>query len=143
MGVRYKSFASSSVVRERMQAQRRVSTGVELLLRRALYAKGLRYRVNVRPVPAFRCRADVVFFRQRVAVEVRGCFWHDCPYHGMVPRSNSEWWLRKFAATKARDRRSIRTLKRLGWQMVVVWEHDDIEEATARIVSLVRGETPG
>src|SRR5688572_25854153 len=85
--------ASSPAVRTRMAATRQRDTPKELALRRALFRQGLRYRVDARPVPDTRRRADIVFRRSKVAVYVHGCFWHRCPLHGTTPKSNSDWWL--------------------------------------------------
>jgi G:T-mismatch repair DNA endonuclease (very short patch repair protein) len=60
----------------------------------------------------------------RVAVFVDGCFWHGCPKHSTVPRGNRPFWEKKLAANKARDRLVTRTLRRAGWRVVRIWEHD-------------------
>ncbi|WP_311966436.1 hypothetical protein [Arsenicicoccus cauae] len=60
-----------------------------------------------------RCSVDIAFTRQRLAVFVDGCYWHDCPEHGTEPRRNLEWWRAKFAANKARD--ADGPLARRGW----------------------------
>src|SRR5579875_2994608 len=73
------SWASSPAVRGRMQLQRTRDTAPELAIRRLLHARGLRYRVDVSPLPGLRRRADIVFGPAKVAVFVDGCFWHGCP----------------------------------------------------------------
>src|SRR5262245_31016769 len=95
--------ASSPAIRARMQRQARRDTAPELALRRALHSRGLRYRVDAKVVGARR-RADVVFSTAKVAVFVDGCFWHTCPLHGTVPKSNRDWWVAKLAANAERDR---------------------------------------
>lgn len=119
-----------------MKAVRRRGTLPELELRSALHRRGLRYRVDVAPVPGFRRRADVVLSRARIAVYVDGCFWHSCPEHATTPKSNREWWEEKLAANVARDRKTDRDLAELGWAVVRVWEHEDMEAAAERIVAL-------
>lgn len=127
--------ACSPAVAARMSYVRRRDTGPEIALRRALHARGLRFRVDVRPTPRLRGRADIVFTRRRVAVYVDGCFWHACPAHGVVPKSNSEWWREKLAATVERDRRADELLRDEGWSVVRVWEHEDVEAAAERVVA--------
>ncbi len=134
---RYQSFASSQMVRERMQRQSRASTGIELDIRRRLHALGLRYRVNTRPVAQIRYRGDIVFRAARVVVDIRGCFWHACPEHGMIPATNSEWWKAKFAKTRQRDTDKLKQLRRHGWRVIVIWEHDDAGDAAAAIARLI------
>ena len=69
-------------------------------------------------------RPDFVFHRQRLAVFVDGCFWHGCPQHGTRPKGNAAFWRRKFAANIARDRRVNRALRRAGWRVLRIWEHE-------------------
>jgi DNA mismatch endonuclease (patch repair protein) len=59
-----------------------------------------------------------------VAVFVDGCFWHGCPKHSTVPATHRPFWKRKLTANKLRDRRVNRTLRRKGWRVVRIWEHD-------------------
>lgn len=56
----------------------------------------------------------------------------------MVPRSNAAWWRAKLQRTRVRDRETDRTLRRNGWEVVVVWEHDDPVQAAERVAALVR-----
>ena len=110
------SFASSEKVRARMQAQARKDTAPELALRRALFQCGLRYRVHRRPIPSFRRNLDVVFRGARVAVDVRGCFWHDCPDHQSRPNANASWWAAKLERNASRDLETEHRLRAEGWE---------------------------
>ncbi len=67
---------------------------------------------------------DFLFRQNRLALFVDGCFWHGCPKHCKIPAGNRVFWKKKFAANKTRDRRVNRELRRLGWQVVRIWEHD-------------------
>ncbi|MBP7827577.1 MAG: very short patch repair endonuclease [Verrucomicrobia bacterium] len=71
-----------------------------------------------------RVKPDFVFPQHRVAVFVDGCFWHGCPRHGRLPANNRAFWQKKLAANQARDRLVHRTLRRCGWRVVRIWEHD-------------------
>src|SRR3954467_12300733 len=130
--------ASSDAVSQRMRRQRSSNTAPELLIRQELHARGLRYRVGCAPVAGLRTRADVVFGPARIAVFVDGCFWHSCPAHGNVPKSNRAWWAEKLRANVERDRRSDEALRARGWHVVRVWEHEAPEDAAERIAALVR-----
>jgi DNA mismatch endonuclease, patch repair protein len=121
-----------------MRRQVRRDTKPEMLLRRALHAKGLRYRVDLAPIRGMRRRADVVFGPAKLAVYVDGCFWHSCPEHATVPKNNREWWVEKLAANVARDRDTDRQLREAGWRVIRVWEHEDMESAAERVMQLVR-----
>ena len=123
----------------RMSRQRRRDTDAELILRRLLHSRGLRYRVD-QPIPGLpRRRADVTFSRQCVAVFVDGCFWHCCPEHKTVPVANGAWWATKLRQNVERDRATDAHLAGLGWTVIRVWEHEDPKLAADRIEQAVRG----
>lgn len=127
-----------------MQAQRRGDTGPELSLRRALHSRGLRYRLHQRIVPGSPGRSvDVVFPGPKVAVDVRGCFWHVCPTHATRPKANAEWWSEKLRRNVERDADTAERLAAEGWELVVVWEHDDPAAAAERIAQVVRSRRKG
>jgi DNA mismatch endonuclease (patch repair protein) len=68
-----------------------------------------------------------------VVVNVDGCFWHACPVHGTVPKTNSAWWADKLSRTRERDKDTDRTLRKAGWKVVRVWEHENPKTAALRI----------
>jgi DNA mismatch endonuclease, patch repair protein len=116
-----------------MMRTRRRDTPAELRLRSALHRRGLRFRVDCAPISGARSRADVVFSSAKVAVFVDGCFWHGCPVHGTSPKANAEWWEAKIDGNRLRDRDTDRRLREAGWQVVRIWEHEDLEVAVARV----------
>ena len=126
----------------RFRRQRRRDTKPELRLRSALHRRGLRFRVDRSPIEGMRSRADIVFGPPRIAVFVDGCFWHSCPEHSTIPKNNREWWTGKLAANQERDERVSAALRQAGWEVVRVWEHEDMEVAAKRIESLVRSRRP-
>lgn len=137
------SWASSEATRKRMRSQPQKSTKPEVRMRQALTRLGMRYRLQVRPVPTLRRRVDIAFIRARVAVDIRGCFWHACPTHGTRPKSNTEWWDEKLQKNVARDAETVAALSEQDWQTVVVWEHDDPEAAALLIQEIVRARING
>lgn len=106
---------------QQMARVRQVHTAPEVLLRRELWHRGLRYRVALRVEGT---RPDLAFTRERVAVFVDGCFWHGCPAHYTSPRTRHEFWLNKLRANFERDRRQTKALMAAGWRVVRLWEHD-------------------
>lgn len=110
------------------------NTGPEMVLRKALWAEGFRYRVNYTKVPG---RPDMAFPGKRVALFVDGCFWHGCPIHGVSPKNNAEFWRKKIQGTIDRDKRVTAALEALGWTVIRVWEHeikDDLTDVKLRLV---------
>jgi DNA mismatch endonuclease, patch repair protein len=130
---------SSATASARFRAQRERDTQPEMQLRRALHGRGFRYRLHQRPVDRFRRTVDIVFPRERVAVDVRGCFWHSCPEHGSTPQANDVWWAAKLARNVERDLETEVELQRHGWLVVVVWEHEDPDAAADRVARAVLG----
>lgn len=105
-----------------MQGNRGKDTKPELLLRKALWSAGLRgYRKNVARLPE---KPDIVFGRQRLAVFVHGCYWHQCPHckRNLTPSTNSAFWAAKFSTNRERDERQKAALEAAGWRVLVVWE---------------------
>lgn len=117
----------------RMSRQRRRDTAPELTLRRALHAKGRRFRVDA-PLPGMsRRRADLLFTRRRVAVFVDGCFWHACPEHRTTPSANADWWRKKLRRNVERDHDTDEHLAAIGWRVVRIWEHTPLDVAVATV----------
>jgi DNA mismatch endonuclease (patch repair protein) len=83
-------------------------------------------------------RPDFIFAKPRVALFVDGCFWHGCPKHAMRPKNNRAFWRRKLAANQARDALVTRTLRRAGWRVVRVWEHELALKHQARLLNRIR-----
>jgi DNA mismatch endonuclease (patch repair protein) len=79
-----------------------------------------------------------LFRGPRVAVYVDGCFWHGCPLHGTTPVSNHNWWVAKLERNKERDRDTDRRLRKAGWRVIRVWEHEPTGSAADRVERAVR-----
>lgn len=69
-------------------------------------------------------KPDFTFREEKLAVFVDGCFWHRCPIHATYPANNRDFWEHKLEANKVRDRAVSRALKRLGWRVLRIWEHE-------------------
>ncbi|WP_405676636.1 very short patch repair endonuclease [Streptomyces sp. NBC_01511] len=137
------STASSTAVRAVMAANKSRDTKPELALRSLLHRKGLRYRVDTRPLPDLRRKADVVFPKAKVAVFVDGCYWHGCPEHHRPAKRHSEFWQEKIQGNRDRDAATNLALSESGWIVVRVWEHDPPEEAASRVAEIVRERSGG
>jgi DNA mismatch endonuclease (patch repair protein) len=133
------SWATDAATRKSMLGNRSRDTGPELLVRRALHARGLRFRVDLRPEPTLRTRADIVFTRRRIAVYIDGCFWHGCPVHGTSPKANADYWTPKLARNVERDRESTAALESLGWTVLRFWSHEPVDDVVERIAARVAG----
>jgi len=122
-----------------MRANRRTDTKPELALRRALHARGLRYRKDFRLdlADGRRVRPDIVFTKRKVAVFVDGCFWHACPEHGSKPKNNEWYWSPKLVKNVQRDELNNTALTGAGWTVIRVWEHVPLADAVNTVVAAI------
>jgi len=115
-----------------MSRIRSTGTRPERMLGSALHGRGFRYRKHVKGLPG---RPDLVFAQYGVVVFVDGDFWHGWQF----PRWESKlkpYWRQKIAGNRARDRRQHQALRRLGWRVMRVWEHEinrDVDAAAERV----------
>lgn len=106
-----------------MAAIRSKNTAPEEIVRKYLFAHGLRYRKNDSRLPG---KPDIVFPKYHTVVFVNGCFWHahqNCRYF-VWPKNNEEFWKKKITGNVDRDNRNIAELKDKGWHVITVWECD-------------------
>jgi DNA mismatch endonuclease, patch repair protein len=108
--------------RHLMARVRSKDTAPELAVRRALHARGFRYRLHRRDLPG---SPDVILPRHRLALFVHGCFWHGCLAYDRGlrrPKSNIQFLETKLAENRARDARNVSALEGLGWRVAILWE---------------------
>ncbi len=119
---RYDFGVVSAATHKSMQGNKRRDTKPEVLVRRMLREMGF---------PGYRCdwgkapgRPDVAFVGRKLAIEIRGCFWHRCPTCSLsVPKKNLDYWEAKFARNVERDEQNLAALEEAGWKVLVLWEH--------------------
>jgi DNA mismatch endonuclease (patch repair protein) len=112
----------STIVRSRIMGSVGSShTKPEMIVRRALHAAGLRYRLHSKQLPG---KPDIVLSSRNLVVFVHGCFWHGCRrcQRKKKARSNLDYWLPKIARNRARDRANENKLRRAGWKVLAIWE---------------------
>ncbi|WP_091970864.1 very short patch repair endonuclease [Propionibacterium cyclohexanicum] len=122
-----------------MRGNRSRDTKPELAVRRLLHARGLRYRVNARPLPSSRRTADIVFPGKQIAVFIDGCFWHGCPEHYVPSKSNLAYWTPKIAANAVRDQETTQALSEAGWTVLRYWSHVPPDVVASSVEFHVRG----
>lgn len=106
-----------------MSRIRSKDTKPELLVRKFLFSKGYRYRVNDKRLPG---KPDIVLPKYKTVIFVHGCFWHGhegCRYF-VVPKTRTEWWLAKIARNKQLDTRNIKALRLVAWSVLTIFECD-------------------
>ncbi|MDJ0708030.1 MAG: DNA mismatch endonuclease Vsr [Leptolyngbyaceae cyanobacterium MO_188.B28] len=112
-----------------MRAVKSGDTKPEMLVRRLVHGLGYRYRLHRADLPG---KPDLVFSSQRKVIFVHGCFWHGhhCPRGARIPKSNTDYWLRKITRNQDRDQANLATLRHQGWSALVVWECQTKDMAT-------------
>ncbi len=96
-------------------------TKPEMLVRKYLYAKGIRYRLHNKSLPG---KPDLTFTNYNTVIFINGCFWHGhtgCKYF-VMPKTRTGWWQKKIDETQKRDSKAMKELKELGWNSIVIWE---------------------
>lgn len=91
------------------------------LVSKKLYPQGYRYRRNYRKLPG--C-PDIVFLKHKIAVFIDGDFWHGYKFNGAKSRLPKKYWISKIAGNVARDKKMTKKLKKRGWQVLRIWEHE-------------------
>ena len=103
-----------------MSKIRSKNTKPELILRKFLFSLGYRYRIHAKELPG---SPDILLPKYNTAIQVRGCFWHshNCKY-SRIPKSNKLFWKKKLQKNINRDKKNDRIIKRLGWNLIIIWE---------------------
>ena len=116
------------------------NTKPEEIVRKYLFSLGFRYRKNDKRLPG---TPDIVLPKYRTVIFVNGCFWHGhqgCRYF-VVPKTNTEFWMNKIDANRARDQKKISELEAMGWRVIVIWEcelkQDKQDDTLRRIVKMM------
>ena len=128
--------ASSEHVSKSMKSNRAKGTKPELLFRKALFAAGIRgYRLNWPNIPG---SPDIGFVGRKIAIFVNGCYWHRCPKCNLpLPKTNKDFWEKKFLRNIERDKLKRERLQKLGWKVVTIWECE-IKKDTTEAVTKVK-----
>lgn len=124
---------------------RSTNTKPEEIVRKYLFAKGFRYRKNVKKMPG--C-PDIVLPKYKTVIFVNGCFWHkhDCPRF-VWPSSNREYWIPKIQKNVERDNLNSIELQNMGWRIITVWECElkkkNWENRLEKLVTEIKKEDSG
>lgn len=128
--------ASSPAARKRMQGTAQRGNRSERRLRSALHIKGIRFRNHYRIAVLPRRSIDIALVGVKIAIFIDGCFWHGCPRHGTMPKSNRAWWKTKINTNQLRDRDTNIELRKAGWKVMRIWEHQPVEVVVLRIIRM-------
>jgi DNA mismatch endonuclease (patch repair protein) len=138
---RYDDYAPASPVASKAKRRNHPKdTRAEVLLRRALWRRGLRYRLHARDLPG---KPDIVFRRERIAIFVDGDFWHGRGWAERTKKlregANADYWVAKIGYNIERDNKNTALLESMGWTVIRLWE-TDILKASESAVSEIAGQ---
>jgi len=133
--------ASASFAKRRNKSK---DTVPEVLLRKALWSRGVRYRLHVSQLAG---KPDIVFPKERVVVFIDGDFWHGRDWEELQKklrnRANAEYWIAKIEYNRRRDHDQRRVLEKEGWTVVQLWETDvtkNIEGAVEKVIITLKSK---
>lgn len=115
------------------------NTKPEEIVRKYLFGQGFRYKKNVSNLPG---KPDIVLPKYKMVVFVNGCFWHahkGCKWF-VPPKSNTEFWEKKFAYNIERNKRNYKKLEDLGWRVIIVWECEIRHSDSQRSLELLKAK---
>lgn len=95
-------------------------TKQEMLVHNWLKGNKIRHSMH----PKIEGNPDIILKGSKTAIFIHGCFWHKCPKCNRYPKSNKKYWEPKLEKNKNRDRKNAARLKKSGWKVLVIWEHD-------------------
>jgi DNA mismatch endonuclease (patch repair protein) len=104
-----------------MSKIRGTKTKPEYLVRKFLFSKGFRYRINDKRYPG---RPDIILPKYHAIIFIHGCFWHgheNCKA-AKLPETNTEFWRKKLSDNEVRDRKNVETLRNEGWNVIIIWQ---------------------
>lgn len=120
-----------------MQQIKGTNTKPEILLRKLLFSKGFRYRINDKSLPG---KPDIVLKKYNTVIFVNGCFWHgheNCRYY-VIPKTRTEFWTDKINGNKKRDKKNTELLLQKGWKVITVWEcelkKDKLDQTVEKLI---------
>lgn len=123
--------------RKNMRNIRSANTRIEVLVCSALHKRGYRFRKNIQALIG---KPDIVFRKYRLVVFLDSCFWHKCPYHSNIPKTNAAYWIPKLERNKKRAKEVNKKLRQQGWTVIRFWEHqvnnnfDDVIEKISQTI---------
>ncbi|MEK6900166.1 MAG: very short patch repair endonuclease [Nanoarchaeota archaeon] len=127
----------SKETRSRIMSKVQRNSKPEQVLRKKLFILGYRYSINYR-FKELNFKPDMVLVSKKTCIFVDGCFWHRCPRCYKAPKSNKEYWLPKIERNVQRDKGQNRFLRKEGWSVIRIWEHEitaDLDRVIKKILN--------
>ncbi|WP_410989180.1 very short patch repair endonuclease [Bacillus cereus] len=111
-------------------------SNLENSVSKAIWNKGFRFRKNSKLFG----KPDIAIKKYKVVIFIDSCFWHVCPEHGNIPKSNQDYWLKKLARNQERDKEVNDYYRQSSWHILRIWEHElkkNFDKTIEKIVSFI------
>ncbi len=128
---------SSEIRSKTMRAVRSEKTSLEIMVTKALWKRGVRFRKNTKDLIG---KPDIAIKKYKVVVFLDSCFWHGCYEHCRMPETNQNYWIKKIDRNRERDKEITNYYIESNWKVLRVWEHDlknNFEETLETIIHFI------
>jgi DNA mismatch endonuclease, patch repair protein len=125
--------------RSEIMSSIRAVSKLESMVTQELWKNGLRFRRNVRSLKG---TPDIAIKKYKVVIFIDSCFWHFCPIHGKMPKTNIEFWRKKLERNQERDKETNEFYLKNGWNILRVWEHEirkEFDKTISKIINFIIG----
>jgi DNA mismatch endonuclease, patch repair protein len=117
-----------------MRSIRSTGSAIENQISNELWKKGFRFRRNVRNLYG---KPDIAIKKYKIVIFIDSCFWHYCPLHGKIPKTNLNYWQKKLTRNKERDKNVTEYYLNKGWHLLRIWEHDYKNDPVGTIETII------
>ena len=137
----------SKEIRSKIMSKVQRNSKPEQVLRKELFRLGYRYSLNHR-FKELNFKPDIAMVSRKVCIFIDGCFWHKCPRCYKAPKSNKKYWNSKIERNIERDKEQNRYLKKKGWKVIRVWEHEihrkdkNFRKSLRKLVLSIKAKNP-
>lgn len=124
--------------RSRIMSSIKAISKLESIVTQELWRKGFRFRRNVRGMVG---TPDIAIKKYKVVIFIDSCFWHFCPIHGRMPKSNIDFWKKKLERNRERDKEHTHYYLQRGWHILRIWEHEirnDFDNTIEKISTFIK-----
>lgn len=128
---------TTTAARSKIMSSIKAVSQLESLVTSQLWKKGYRFRRNVRGMVG---TPDIAIKKYKVVIFIDSCFWHFCPLHGRMPKSNVDFWKKKLERNQERDKEHTEYYLQRGWHIMRIWEHEirkDFENTIEKIATFI------
>ncbi|USK48023.1 very short patch repair endonuclease [Bacillus sp. CMF12] len=126
-----------STTRSKIMSSIKAVSKLESIVTHELWKRGYRFRRNVKGLVG---TPDIAIKKYKIVIFIDSCFWHFCPIHGRMPKSNIDFWKKKLERNQERDKEHTQYYMQKGWHILRIWEHEirkDLDNTLEKIIIFI------